>query len=67
MLVLEGEQSHFEVVPLLKQTGGKMAMRKSLEATRMGSFCSAMMSGRVIPVMKALGSPGCEGEEMRLC
>lgn len=38
VLVLEGEQSHFVVVPLLKQTDGKRAVRKSLEATRTGPF-----------------------------
>ena len=61
MLVPEGEQSHFVVVPLLKQAAGKRTVRKSLEATRMGPSCFAMMFGKVIPIMKALGSAGREG------
>lgn len=38
MLVPGGEQTHFVVVPLLKQADGKRTIRKSLEATRMGPF-----------------------------
>lgn len=47
MLVPEGEQSRFVVVPLLKQADGKRTVRKSLEATRMGPlpFCHDVWEG----------------------
>lgn len=66
-LVPEGEQSHFVVVPFLKQADGKKAAGNLSRPQGWALSCFAMMFGKAIPVMKALGSTACEGWEMQLC